>query len=175
MIFKRAAKAIEHVWASWPFIGIMALFIAISFGVFEGYKARQSSERSVAIAKENRTTLEDLKNTQQAVINEKDRRIAEKDTQLANATIVVGQVYDAALALQQQVIMLGGKPKTIPVTIPQIQPSKTRPNTIPNPTKTVTNSSTVTTTVNDCKLGIDAAPLNIVQLHVCIPPSYKGP
>jgi len=174
MIFKRATKAIEHVWATFPFIGIMALFIAISFGVFEGYKARQSSENSVALAKQNRTTLEELKNTQQAVINEKDRRIAEKDAQFITAVTIAGQVYNAALALQQQVTMLGGKPKLIPVTIPKIQPNTAPSKMTPTPSKMTPNSSTVTTTVNDCKLGVEVAPLNIVQLHVCIPPS-KGP
>jgi len=171
-IFRRAGSAVEHIWASYPFIGIMVLFIGIGFGVFEGSKARQVAEKSVRIAQQNRDTLIELKKTQQDALAEKDRRIAEKDLNIQSLTTVVGQVYNAAIALQQQVIMLGGKPKVIPVTIPSktslVPPSKSAGSSV--------QTTTVTTTVMppECKLGLSAAPLNIVQLQVCIPPS-KGP
>ena len=171
-ILRRAGGAVEHIWRSYPFIGIIVLFIGLGFGVFEGSKARQFAEKSVAIAHRNEDTLAELKKTQQDAIAEKDRRIAEKDTQITNATIVIGQLYDDAIALQQQVIMLHGNPKPIPVQIPQLKTSGIAPpKAVPAPSKVITVPTIpVTTTVNYCKLGIEVAPLNLAEVHVCIPP-----
>ena len=168
-ILRRAGSAVEHIWASYPFIGIMVLFIGIGFGVFEGSKARQVAEKSVVIAQQNQDTLKELKKTQQDALAEKDRRIAEKDLNIQNLTTVVGQVYNAALALQQQVITLGGKPKTIPVTLPT--KTSLTPSSKPAGSSVQTTVTTTTTvTPPECKLGLSAAPLNIAQVNLCIPP-----
>lgn len=169
---RRAGSAVEHIWRSYPFIGIIVLFIAIGFGVFEGSRARQFAEKSVTIAHQNQTTLGELKKAQQDAIAEKDRRIAEKDTQLTNATFVIGQLYDDAIALQQQVIMLHGNPKSIPVQLPQLKGNSTTtpPSVIPQPKITQPIPSVPTITNSYCKFGIEAAPLNIIDVHVCIPP-----
>lgn len=168
---RRAGSAVEHIWRSYPFIGIIVLFIAIGFGVFEGSRARQFAEKSVTIAHQNQTTLGELKKAQQDAIAEKDRRIAEKDTQLTNATIVIGQLYDDAIALQQQVIMLHGNPKPIPVQLPQLKPNTASASSRIIPQPNIAQPIPTPTTANYyCKFGIEAAPLNIVDLHVCIPP-----
>ena len=168
-ILRRAGGAVEHIWASYPFIGIMVLFIAIGFGVYQGSKAKVYAKQSVAISKQNGITIEQLRKTQQDALAEKDRRIAEKDLNIQNLTTVVGQIYNAALALQQQVITLGGKPKVIPVTIP----TKTSLTPSSNPAaSSVQTTVTTTTTVMppECKLGLSAAPLNIIGVNLCIPP-----
>lgn len=175
-ILRRAGGAVEHIWASYPFIGIMVLFIAIGFGVYQGSKAKVYAKQSVGISKQNGVTIEQLRKTQQDALAEKDRRIAEKDSQIATSTVVIGQLYDDALALQQQVIMLHGIPKSIPIVLPSNSTPQNRTFVTPSvpPSSFPIPLPTSIAPTKECKLGIQAAPLNIVQLQVCIPPS-KGP
>jgi hypothetical protein len=123
--FHRVAGAARHLWASVPLIGFVALFAGIGYGVFQSYHARQLAAVAAQFGKDNKALIEQVKTqdaatikTKDDVIAEKDRQLREKDTALTGQTSIIGQIYNAAIALQQQVTALGGKPKTIPVTLP---------------------------------------------------------
>jgi hypothetical protein len=123
--FHRVAGAARHLWASVPLIGFVALFAGIGYGVFQSYHARQLAATAAQFGKDNKALIEQVKTQDAAtikakddVIAEKDRQLTEKDAALTGQTSIIGQIYNAATALQQQVIALGGKPKTIPVTLP---------------------------------------------------------
>ena len=173
-IFRKAGSAVEHIWASYPFIGIIVLFLAIGLGVFEAAKARQVAGIAASSSQQSNTILQELKRTQQdaiaaknGTIDEQNKRLIEKDSQIATLTVVDTNLYNDALALQQQVIMLGGKPKPIPINLSRT-PSSIQPS---SPTSSsVSNTVTTTITNTQCKLGLQVAPLNIAQVQICIPP-----
>lgn len=125
MTFRRVTKAVGHLWASFPLIGIIVLFAALGLVVYQAHSARQYAATAAKFGIDNKALIEQIKNQDAAtirakddVIAEKDRQLREKDAALTGQTSIIGQIYNAATALQQQVIMLGGKPKTIPVTLP---------------------------------------------------------
>lgn len=75
-----------------------------------------------------------------AVIASKDaqlvdlqHQVADKDTAIVGQTAIIGQIYSAAVALQQQVIDLKGQPKTIPITLPGQSTALTPPPSSPAP------------------------------------------
>lgn len=117
-IFQRIARGAEHTWAAYPLFGIMAIFAAIGLSVFYSYQAhyyaRQAQSAVIGqIAAKDAVIAE--KDTQ---LKDKDSQIQQRDLAVAGQVSVIGQLYNDAVALQQQVISLGGKPKTIPVTLP---------------------------------------------------------
>lgn len=68
-----------------------------------------------------------------ATIKAKDAQITELGTQvlardnaIAGQTTIIGQLYNSAVALQQQVTSLGGQARTIPITLPT-QPTRISP------------------------------------------------
>lgn len=171
-IFRKAGDAVEHIWASYPFIGIIVLFLAIGLGVFEAAKARQVAGIAASSSQQSNTILQELKRTQQdaiaaknGTIDEQNKRLIEKDSQITTLTVVDTNLYNDALALQQQVIMLGGKPKPIPVNL-----SGTPSPPIQSSSPTSSSASNTITTNTQCKLGLQVAPLNVAQIQICIPP-----
>lgn len=145
MTFHRVAGAARHLWASVPLIGFVALFAGIGYGVFQSYHARQLAATAAQFGKDNKKLIEQIQTQDAAtikakddIIADKDRQITAKDASIASLTLVVGQVYTAAVALQQQVTALGGQPKTIPVTLPRTTtlsppPSSPAPAVPPRP------------------------------------------
>lgn len=125
MTFHRVAGAAKHLWTAFPLVGVLVLFAAIGYGVFQSYHARQLAATAAKFGSDNKALIQQIQTQDAAtikakddVIAEKDRQLAEKDAALTGQTSIIGQIYNAATALQQQVIALGGKPKTIPVTLP---------------------------------------------------------
>lgn len=118
-VFRRISTGIEKVWSTYPAIGIVALFVVLGYGVYQSTQAKD-------YALQARTAVRGQLAAKDDTITEKDREItdlhnqlAAKDASLTGLTIVVGQIYNAAIALQGQVTALGGQPKTIPVTLPR--------------------------------------------------------
>lgn len=134
MTFRRVTRAARHLWASFPLIGVIALFAALGYGIFQSYHARQLAAVAAQFGKDNKALIEKIQTQDAATIKAKDDIIADKDRQLAakdaaleGQTSIIGQIYNAAIALQQQVTALGGKPKTIPVTLPGGRPTTLNP------------------------------------------------
>lgn len=134
MTFRRATGAARHLWASFPLIGVLALFAGIGYGIFQSYHARQLAATAAKFGSDNKALIQQIQTQDAATIKTKDDRItdlqnqlAQKDTALTGQTSIIGQIYNAAVALQQQVIALGGKPKTIPVTLPGGKPTTLNP------------------------------------------------
>lgn len=153
MTFRRVTGAARHLWASFPLIGVLALFAALGYGIFQSYHARQLAAVAAQFGSDNKALIQQIQTQDQATIKAKDDRItdlqnqlAAKDVALEGQTSIIGQIYNAAIALQQQVTALGGKPKSIPVTLPgkpttlNPPPSSLVPVTPPRP---VPGTSTV--------------------------------
>ncbi len=141
-ILQRVARGAERTWAAYPLIGIVLLFAAIGLGVFYGYQARILAGRASTYARQAHEAVvgqvaakDAVIAAKEAQIAEKDREIQQRDTAIAGQVSVIGQIYNAAIALQQQVLALGGKPKTIPVMLPsRPTPTPTSPrNPVPSP------------------------------------------
>ena len=109
MTFRRITGAVGHLWASVPLIGFVVLFAVLGYVVFQSYNARHLAAVAAQFGKDNKTLIEQVKNQDAAtikakddVIAEKDRQLHEKDTALEGQTSIIGQIYNAAIALQQQ-------------------------------------------------------------------------
>jgi hypothetical protein len=174
MTFQRIAREIEKTWAAYPLIGIIALFAVLGYSVYQGYKAKDYAKTAASISSDNSDLIKKNLKSKDDLIAEKDHQISQKDSDIQTQTNVIGQLYNDALALQQQVIVLGGKPKPIPVTLPSktsVAPAKTSASSVQTSSTTIV---TTTATPSECKLGLSAAPLNIIGVNLCIPPPPKG-
>lgn len=118
MTFVRASTAVRKVLVAWPLIGVLAVFGAVGLSVYLAYQARQAS-------KANGQAITGQLASKDAVIKSKDdqlldlqKQLAAKDVAIVAQTSIIGQLYNGAVALQQQVTSLGGQPKTLPIKIP---------------------------------------------------------
>lgn len=125
MTFGRVTGVVRHLWISFPLVGVVVLFAVLGYVLYQGHSARVYAQTAAKFGSDNKILIQQIQTQDAAtikakddVIAEKDRQLTEKDTALAGQTSIIGQIYNAATALQQQVIALGGKPKTIPVTLP---------------------------------------------------------
>lgn len=131
-VFGRASKAVEKVLIAWPLIGVLAIFAALGISVYLAYQARQQSAANGIAIKGQLAAKDATIAAKDAQILDLQRQLAAKDAALTGLTAVTGQIYSAAIALQQQVTALGGQPKTIPVTLPR--PTVLSPPGVASPT-----------------------------------------
>lgn len=88
-------------------------------------QARAAADHAVTAAnnaldqsKQNQALLKGQVADKDKIIGEKDAELAAKDQALGTQTTIIGQIYNAAIKLQEQVQALKGQPVLIPVTIP---------------------------------------------------------
>lgn len=139
MTFRHVSGAIERIWATYPAIGIIVLFAALGYGIYQGSQAktyareaRQNAADAKTASTENGRLLTEKLADKDSIIAAKDAQLAEKDgeikqrdTAIAGQVNIIGQLYNDAVALQQQVLALHGKPLAIPVTLPSPSPPGT--------------------------------------------------
>ncbi len=172
-MLRKIAHAIEKIWATYPFIGIVLLFAAIGFTIFIGLKSREAAHAGSLSSQHTYDLVQGELKSKDAIIAEKDGEInqrdiliAQKDNAINTQTSIIGQIYNAAIALQQQITLLHGQPKSIPITIPNSNiSSPTAISSTPNTSKLPTPMPS-----SSCNLGLNVAPVNAVQLQICIPP-----
>ncbi len=128
-VFGRTSKAVEEVLIAWPLIGVLAVFAAIGMSVYLAYQTRQAAKangmaiRGQIVAKDATIASKD------AQILDLQKQLAAKDVAITGETAIIGQLYNGAVALQQQVTALGGQAKTIPITLPR-GPTALTPGTV---------------------------------------------
>lgn len=114
----RATGLVQRIWREFPAIGIILLFVAIAYGAYQGYKAREVAATAADLGRQNKILIQTTVAAKDAQIRDKDAQLAQRDNAIAGQVQIIGQLYNDALALQEQVTALGGKPKPIPVTLP---------------------------------------------------------
>lgn len=113
-------------------------------------------------------TKDDVIASKDAQIRDLQQQVTNKDTAIVGQTAIIGQLYNGAVALQQQVIALGGQPKTLPITIPSKPTALTPPPSSPAPGALPPQARPGASTAGVGCQGISVAPLNIVK--ICVPP-----
>jgi hypothetical protein len=172
--FRRVTGVVRHLWISFPLVGVVVLFAVLGYMLYQGHSARVYAATAAKFGSDNKKLIEQVQKQDAATIKakddaiaDKDRQLAAKDTALEGQTSIIGQIYNAAIALQQQVTALGGKPKTIPVTLPGRSTTL-----IPSPGRTVlTPTSPVLPPVAPSP-GMSPAVNLQIQCPVICPPTH---
>lgn len=118
MTLVRASTAIRKVLVAWPLIGVLAVFGAVGLSVYLAYEARQQSKANGAAINGQLAAKDAVVAAKDAQILDLQRQLTAKDIAIVGQTSIIGQLYNGAVALQQQVTALGGQPKTLPIKLP---------------------------------------------------------
>jgi hypothetical protein len=114
----RTSTAVKKVLVAWPLIGVLAVFGAVGLSVYLAYQARQASKANGQAITGQLASKDALIKSKDDQITDLQRQLAAKDVAIVAQTSIIGQLYNGAVALQQQVTSLGGQPKTLPIKIP---------------------------------------------------------